>query len=55
MEKKTYNTMLDKDLIKRFKILAIQLDLRQNELLEEAMENILKKYESKERPQKGKS
>jgi hypothetical protein len=47
MEKKTYNTMLDKELIKRFKILAIELDFRQNELLEEAIQDILKKYESK--------
>jgi len=45
MGKKTYNTMLDEELIKRFKILAIQLGLRQNELLEEAMKDILKKYE----------
>jgi len=45
MEKITYNTRLDQELIKRFKILAIQLGLRQNELLEEAMKDVLKKYE----------
>lgn len=45
MEKKTYNTMLDTELIKRFKILAIELGLRQNELLEEAIRDVLKKYQ----------
>jgi len=47
MEKATYNTRLDKELIKRFKILAIQLGLRQNELLEEAIQDVIKKHEDK--------
>jgi hypothetical protein len=46
MSKKiTYNTRMDEDLIKEFKILAIQLGKRQNEVLEEAIRAILKKYE----------
>ena len=40
----TYNTRMDEDLIKEFKILAIKLGKRQNEVLEEAIRDILKKY-----------
>ena len=48
MNKKiTYNTRMDEDLIKEFKILAIKLGKRQNEVLEEAIHDILKKYEKK--------
>jgi len=48
MEKKRfYNTTLTENLMKDFKILAIQLGKRQNELLEEAILDILKKYEKK--------
>ena len=39
-----YNTTLDADLIKEIKILAAQLDKRQNDLLEEAIDDLLKKY-----------
>ena len=53
MEKATYNTLLDKELIKSFKILAIERGLRQNELLEEAIRDILKKYQKA--PKKPKS
>jgi hypothetical protein len=52
MEKITYNTRLDKELIKRFKILAIELGLRQNELLEESMKDTLKKYQTKTQQKK---
>jgi hypothetical protein len=46
MSPKTYyNTKMEEDLIKEFKILAIKLGKRQNELLKEAMEDLLKKYE----------
>ena len=45
MAKISYNTRMEKELIKHFKILAIELDKRQNELLEEAIKDILKKYE----------
>ena len=39
-----YNTTLDADLIKEIKILAAQLDKRQNDLLEEAITDLLEKY-----------
>jgi hypothetical protein len=39
-KRKMYNTTLDADLIKEIKILAAQLDKRQNDLLEEAIEKI---------------
>jgi len=47
MEKITYNTRMDKELIKNFKILAIKQGKRQNQLLEEAIQDLLKKYEKK--------
>jgi hypothetical protein len=47
MPKIAYNTRLDEDLIKQFKILAILQSKRQNELLEEAIKDLLKKYEKK--------
>ncbi|MEE4261142.1 MAG: ribbon-helix-helix domain-containing protein [Desulfobacteraceae bacterium] len=40
-----YNTTLDADLIRKIKILAAQLEKRQNDLLEEAIQDLLKKYE----------
>jgi hypothetical protein len=43
----TYNTRMKEELIKQFKILAIELSKRQNELLEEAIKDILKKYGKK--------
>jgi hypothetical protein len=36
---------MEEDLIKQFKILAIEQGKRQNQLLEEAIKDILKKYE----------
>jgi len=48
MNKKiTYNTRMDENLIKEFKILAIKLGKRQNQVLEEAIQDVLKKYEKK--------
>jgi len=48
MEKKVFfNTTVTENLIKDFKILAIKIGKRQNELLEEAIRDILKKYEKK--------
>ena len=47
MAKNAYNTRLDEELIKQFKILAILQSKRQNELLEEAIQDLLKKYEMK--------
>ena len=45
MAKISYNTRMGKELIKQFKILAIEQGKRQNQLLEEAIELLLKKYE----------
>jgi len=42
-----YNTTLDSELIKEIRILAAQLEKRQNDLLEEAIQDLLKKYKSK--------
>ncbi len=47
MAKISYNTRMDEELIKQFKILAIMESKRQNELLEEAIQDLLKKYEMK--------
>jgi Ribbon-helix-helix domain len=49
-DRKTYNTTLKIDLIKKLKILSAEKDRRQNDLLEEAIQDLLKKYEKK--PQK---
>ena len=45
MAKITYNTRMEKELINEFKILAIRQGKRQNQLLEEAIREILNKYE----------
>lgn len=42
-----YNTTLNCDLLKKLKILAVQLELRQNDLIEEAIRDLLKKYKQK--------
>ena len=42
--RKMYNTTLDIDLVRELKILAAQLDLRQNDILEEAIRDIVDKY-----------
>jgi hypothetical protein len=44
MPKILYNTRVEKELVKEFKILAIKLEKRQNDLLEEAIQDLLKKY-----------
>jgi len=46
-ERKSYNTTLKADLMKRLRILAAELEKRQNELLEEAILDLLKKYQKK--------
>lgn len=46
-ERKNYNTKLNIDLIKKLKFLSVEVDKRQNDLLEEAIQDILKKYEKK--------
>jgi hypothetical protein len=48
MEKKVFfNTTVSEDLIKQFKILAIMQGKRQNQLLEEAIRDLLLKYKIK--------
>ena len=44
-ERKNYNTTLRIDLIRRLKILAAEKDTRANDLLEEAIQDLLQKYE----------
>ena len=43
-----YATTLDTELTKRIKILAAQSDLRQNDLIEEAIQDLIKKYKQQE-------
>jgi predicted transcriptional regulator len=43
-KRRMYNTTLDADLIREIKVLAAQLDKRQNDLLEEAIKDLLEKY-----------
>jgi hypothetical protein len=44
-----YNTTLDADLIKEIRILAAQLEKRHNDLIEEAIQDLLEKYKSHDR------
>ncbi|MDY6837184.1 MAG: ribbon-helix-helix domain-containing protein [Thermodesulfobacteriota bacterium] len=46
-DRKMYNTTIDKALLKELKILAATLEKRQNEVLEEAIRDVLKKYKKK--------
>jgi hypothetical protein len=46
-KRKNYNTTLRVDLIKGLKMLAVVNDVRANDLLEEAIQDLLKKYEKK--------
>jgi predicted transcriptional regulator len=45
--RKMYNTTLDSELIRQIKILAAQMEKRQNDLLEEAIQDLLQKYQGK--------
>jgi predicted transcriptional regulator len=47
-KRKMYNTTLDANLLRELKILAAQLDLRQNDLLEEAIRDLIEKYKQQE-------
>jgi predicted transcriptional regulator len=47
-KRKMYNTTLDADLVRELRILAAKLDLRQNDLMEEAIQDLIKKYKNKE-------
>ena len=44
-KRKTYCTNLDTELMKEIRVLAARQIKRQNELLEEAIKDLLKKYE----------
>jgi hypothetical protein len=46
-DKKLFSTTLNNDLLKQFKKLAIDLERPINDILEEAMTDLLKKYEKK--------
>ena len=43
-----YNTTIDIELMRKIKILAAQLDVRQNDILEEAIQDIINKYKSRD-------
>jgi predicted transcriptional regulator len=45
-KKQMYNTTIDTDLTKEIRILAAQLDKRQNNLIEEAIQDLIKKYKN---------
>jgi predicted HicB family RNase H-like nuclease len=47
MEKKMFTTRIDPDVLKRSKILAVNLERPLNDLIEEALKDLLKKYEKK--------
>ena len=53
-KRKNYNTTLRIDLIKKLKMLAIEEEARANDLLEEAIEDLLKKYSDPSTPVKKK-
>ena len=46
--RKMYNTTFNVDLLREIKILAAQLDLRQNDLIEEAIQDLIEKYKYQE-------
>ncbi|MBE9580137.1 MAG: hypothetical protein IMF18_00780 [Proteobacteria bacterium] len=52
MKKKMFSTLINNDLLKEFKKLAIDLERPANDILEEAMRDLLKKYEKKPHPKK---
>jgi predicted transcriptional regulator len=52
MTRKNLSTRIDNDLQKGIKILAINLEKPLNDLLEEAIEDLLKKYEKQDKKPK---
>jgi hypothetical protein len=54
MPRKHFTTSIDVDLLKELKKLAIDLDRNANDLLEEGIKYILKKYEKKTKKYTGK-
>jgi len=50
-----YNTTIDNDLLKKLKFLSVEMNKRQNDLLEEAIGDLLEKYETpQDQPKKKK-
>jgi hypothetical protein len=47
MEKRIFSTTLNNDLLKEFKKLCVDLERPINDLLEEAMADLLKKYKDR--------
>jgi len=47
MQRKQFTTTIREDYLKKIKILAIEKDKRVNDILEEAIEFLMRKYESK--------
>lgn len=47
LDRKNVNTTLNKDLYKEIKLLALEEECGANDLLEEGMEYVLKKYKRK--------
>ena len=43
-----YNTTLDADILREMKILATQLEMRQNDLTEKAIRDLIEKYKHPE-------
>jgi len=39
-----YNTTIDNDLLKQLKFLSVEMNKRQNDLLEESIKDLLQKY-----------
>lgn len=51
-KRKTFNTSLDEDLLRRLKILAATEGCRINDLLEDAITDLLSKYDKPHAPRK---
>ena len=49
MKRKQFTTTLREDYLKKIKILAVENDKAANDLLEEAIELLLKKYEKRDK------
>jgi predicted DNA-binding protein len=47
MERKTFTTRIDADLIRKLKYLSADTDRNMNDLLEEAILKLIKEYENK--------
>jgi metal-responsive CopG/Arc/MetJ family transcriptional regulator len=50
-KRKFYNITIDSDLLKQINMMAAQLNKRQNELIEEAIQDLLMKYKDLDRPE----